>query len=172
MGNPMKVCACLLLSSLLTGCSLFEDQHVINLSIQSEQDVYLVEEDQPLVLTFAYVNEGSGPIYLGSCLGPPALEKLVDGEWTLAYSLFCPDVLGPPLTIGPGEHYRATLRLTPADWDPNPRNRAWRGGDDIAGTYRVPERVLTEWSRKQVDAGTLPPPKRVYSNSFEIRRQP
>ena len=174
MGNPLKVCACLLLSSLLTGCSLFGDQHVINLSIQTEETTYEVKEDHPLEISYTYHNQGPNSVYLGTCLGVASqvLEKLIEGAWITAYSPICPQVLGPPLKIGPGERYRTTLRLVPASWDPDPRNGTWHGGDDIAGTYRVPELVYSDWSIKQFDERTLPPPERVYSNSFEIRRQP
>jgi len=183
MCNPTTLRVWVLLSGLLAGCSvfgiagedtLFGDQHVINLSIQTEETTYEVIEDQPLEISYTYHNEGPNAVYLGTCIGGVAqrLEKLIDGEWVGAYLPACNETLGPPLKIGPGERYRTTLRLVPADWDPDPRNATWHGGDDIAGTYRVPELVYSDWSKKQFDAGTLPPPKMVYSNSFEIRRQP
>ncbi len=173
MCNPTTLCVGVLLSGLLTGCSLFGDQHVINLSIQTDETTYEVKEDQPLEISYTYHNQGPNAVYLGTCLGTVAqrLEKLVDGEWVGAYLPLCPDILGPPLKIGPGERYRTTIRLVPADWDPNPRNATWHGGNDIAGTYRVPELVYSDWSIKQFQERTLPS-KMVYSNPFEIRRQP
>jgi len=174
MGKTIMLGACLLLSSLLTGCSLFGDQHVINLSIQTDETTYEVKENQPLGISYIYHNQGPNAVYLGTCLGGAShqLEKLVEGAWITAYSPNCPSILTPALRIRPGERYTTTLRLVPADWDPDPRNSTWHGGDDIAGTYRVPELVYSDWSIKQFDAGTLPQPKMVYSNSFEVRRQP
>ena len=171
MCNPTTLCVGVLLGGLLAGCSLFEEQRVINLSIQTDETTYEVKEDHPLVISYTYHNQGPNSVYLGTCLGTAShqFEKLIDGEWTLAYSLACNEVLGPALKIRPGERYTTSIGLIPADWDPDPRN-GWRGGDDIVGTYRMSELVYSDWSVKKFNAGTLPPPEMVYSNPFEIRR--
>ena len=170
MCNPTTLCVGVLLGGLLAGCSLFEEQRVINLSIQTDETTYEVKEDHRLVISYTYHNQGPNSVYLGTCLGTAShqFEKLIDGEWTLAYALACNDILGPALKIRPGERYTTSIGLTPASWDP--RNASWHGRDDIAGTYRVPELVYSDWSVKKFLARTLPPPEMVYSNSFEIRR--
>ena len=71
MGKTIMWGACLLLSSLLTGCSLFGDQHVINLSIQTEETTYEVKEDHPLDISYTYHNQGPNSVYPRRRLGVP-----------------------------------------------------------------------------------------------------
>ena len=180
MCNTIMLGTCLLLSSLLTGCSLFVDVFSDeedppsweDFSIETEQAVYLVEEGQLLTITYAYVNEGKDAFYPGLCLGVPSdvLEKLVEGAWIFAYVPDCARPFGPPIKVEPGKRYIATIQLTPSTWDPVRSSSAWRGGD-IEGTYRVYERVYGDWGMEKFDEGTLPS-EIVVSNPFEIRRQP
>ena len=180
MGNPMQVCVYLLLSSLLTGCSLFGDVFSDeedppsweDFSLQTEQAVYLVEEGQLLTITYAYVNEGKDAFYPGLCLGIASgvLEKLVDGEWVFAYVPTCASPGSPPIKVEPGTRYGVTQQYTPSTWDPVRPSSSWKGGD-IEGTYRLYERVYWAWSMKGSDDGTLSS-EIVVSNPFEIRRAP
>ncbi len=179
MCNTIMLGTCLLLSSLLTGCSLFVDVFSDeedppsweNFSIETEQAVYLVEEGQLLTITYAYVNEGKDAFYPGLCLEFPSgvLEKLVDGEWVFAHVPTCADILTDPTKVEAGTRYLVTIQLTPSTWDPVRPSSAWRGGD-IEGTYRVYERVYGDWGMEKFDEGTLPS-EIVVSNPFEIRRQ-
>ncbi len=180
MCNTIMLGTCLLLSSLLTGCSLFVDVFSDeedppsweNFSIETEQAVYLVEEGQLLTITYAYVNEGKDAFYPGLCLGVPSnvLEKLVDEEWILAYDPTCARPLGPPIKVEPGTRYGVTIQFTPSTWDPVRPSSAWKGGE-IEGTYRVRELVYDAWDKEKYSDGALSS-KVVVSNAFEIRRQP
>lgn len=174
--------ACLFLfSGLLAGCSALVDStsneekelSVEGFSIETDQEVYLAEEgDNPVEITYAFVNEGKQAFYPGSCLGLASdrLEKLIDGEWVLVYDTFCARPLGPPIKIERGQRYEVIIQLHPSTWDSERNNTSWKGGD-IEGTYRVRELIYEEWSMKKFDEGTLRS-EIAFSNPFEIRREP
>lgn len=183
MRNAIKWGICLLFISYLTGCSILNDsdskkKEVLSValedfSIKSDQEVYQIDQDNnPLEITYTYINEGNQNFYPGSCLGVPSdvLEKLVDGEWIIAYSPVCPDILRSPIKVEPSKPYEATIHLSPSIWDPAREDVSWLKGG-IEGTYRVRERVYGEWNMEKFDNGTLHS-EIVVSNSFEIRRAP
>ena len=98
----------LLLSNLIGGCSLFDSNEkerfseaIKNFSLETDQDVYQVNEDGFLEITYVYVNKGDQVFYPGSCLGVASenLQKLVDEEWIPAYSPFCQYILRTPIKV-------------------------------------------------------------------------
>lgn len=182
MHKAIKWYICLLFISHLTGCAKSVDSGsnnsealsaaLQNFSIQSDQNVYKIgQENIPLEITYSYINEGNQNFYLGSCLGAPSevLEKLIDGEWIIAYKPVCPDILRSPIMVEPGKPYEAIIHLPPSIWDPAKEDLSWHQ-NDIQGTYRVRERVFGEWSMEKHDNGTLES-EIVVSNPFEIRME-
>ncbi|MDY6994300.1 MAG: hypothetical protein SVR94_17080 [Pseudomonadota bacterium] len=168
----------LLLSNLIGGCSLFDSNEkerfseaIKNFSLETDQDVYQVNEDGFLEITYVYVNKGDQVFYPGSCLGVASenLQKLVDEEWIPAYSPFCQYILRTPIKVEPGKTYEATIQLHSSTWDSTRNNASWNGGE-IEGTYRVWERVYGGWSIEKYDSGTLQS-EIVVSNAFEIRKE-
>ncbi|REL38316.1 hypothetical protein DYD21_06835 [Rhodohalobacter sp. SW132] len=181
MRATIKWSICLLFISYMIGCSELFDSDSKNkemllvaledFSIKSDQEVYNIDqEDSPLKITYSYINKGNQNFYPGSCLGVPSdvLEKLVDGEWIIAYSPVCPDILRSPIKIEPVKSYEAAIHLSPSIWDPESEDESWHISD-IEGTYRVREQVYGEWNMKKYDSGNLQS-EIVFSNSFVIKK--
>jgi hypothetical protein len=89
-------------------------------------------------IRFTYTNPVRTVLSSDGCHGPwpPALEKLVAGEWAVAYHPVLPLCgMEPPFRLAPGATHRAALGVTasPRGSGRIPELRV----DSLAGTYRL-----------------------------------
>lgn len=175
----MRIVSLALIIGIFSGCTgLFDSKSnddfmssVENFFIEPDKDVYIIDSDEDVLeITYSYVNKSNRTLYPGSCLGKAAgtLEKLVDGEWILAYGPVCPSVLRPPISVEGGEQLKGTIQLSHITWDPEWNNVSWYGGG-IEGTYRIPEKVYADWSVRRFDKGELVSMP-IVSKTFDIRK--
>ena len=82
-------------------------------------------------IAFSYTNTTGATIYPAGCRGlvPPALEKLVDGEWVRAWTPIALRCGATPIPIAPGATYTNTLEV----WG------AWHDEEKYAPNFEVAE---------------------------------
>jgi hypothetical protein len=154
---------------LLGGCSLFSDDGAPP-AIHTDATLYEARrtgaglEIDPIA--FRFTNEREQAVYVPGCPGPnpPSVQKLVDGEWVMAWAPVVLQCLGPSVRVGAGRTYRGTLRV-----------RAGLPSDDlypkfetlpVEGTYRLVLGVDRTEDPEQFEP--LPLSERV-SDPFELR---
>lgn len=126
-----------------------------------EETVWYVE----VAVDFTYKNPADQPVFLPQCERPlqPRLEKLVDGDWRIAYQPIELACWGPPLELAAGEEYASIAHIR--GYDPQSGYLpAWEAAE-VDGEYRLVWMILTE---PHPDAPPLPLEQRV-SNTFQIR---
>ena len=120
------------------------------------------------VIGYTYFNRTGRTVSIPNCLGDvtPHLEKLVAGEWLVAWGAPSFDCLSAPVTIEPRAQYRDEVSLFAAEpgSDLHPQFVVM----PISGTYRlVWERVVWDYQPSLPWGEALPLAQRV-SNPFEL----
>lgn len=114
-------------------------------------------------------NPTDEPLYLIGCHRPPPplLEKLVDGEWEVAYGAVVPLCLSPPFEIPPGGERRDTLRVV--GFLPG-QNTMPTFDTAVEGTYRLRWEIYAGQTDEDFPVGgDLLPLEQQVSNTFEVR---
>ncbi|HKG95029.1 MAG TPA: hypothetical protein VKA84_24140 [Gemmatimonadaceae bacterium] len=142
--------------------------------ISADQPEYTVTRgvDGRIEITIGlrYVNRTGATTYLPVCGGvhPPALQKLVRGEWVAAYSPFVDLCLQAPVEVRPGKSYRYSYRVLA--WPQGGWSRPYFEIDEIAGTYRAVWTIYETWTPggPEPGLGRLAPLEGRVSNEFRI----
>jgi hypothetical protein len=148
------------------------NQTDVTAPIQTDAAAYQLEPGSTgytVTIGFVFTNPRRGPVYVVNCGGnaPPGLEKLVDGEWTRAWSAIVPLCLSPPITIAAGQQYQGKLHLFAG----YPTNNAYPKFDtpQIGGGYRlVWHDVLSSYDDRTYPFGEQLPLTQRVSNSFTL----
>ena len=127
----------------VAGCSLFGEGKLERLFpgdgpslVHLDSTEYGIAEDGEVDIAVSVTNPTDETIYAsGNGTLRFELEKLVDGDWVLAFSFGHILIGGPPLEISANETVSISYSLGYAD-RPNDHNSGWLI-DEVAGDYRV-----------------------------------
>lgn len=135
----------------------------------AEYTVRLEEGDHAVDFQLEYTNLLGQAVAVPACRVPyrPALEKLVDGEWTRALTPVEPLCISPPLVIPPGETYAFSFELRAAA----PGSDRWPQLEvpGAEGTYRLVWFVGLHDPAADTGVGDLLPLEQRASHAFSLR---
>jgi hypothetical protein len=102
-----------------------------------EYELALADAGLVTTIGYAYENRTHAAIEVVNCRGDvtPHLEKLVDGDWVIAWSAPKLDCLSPPVVVASGERYADEIRFFAAHPGTNTRPRMLV--PSVTGTYRL-----------------------------------
>ncbi len=157
--------------SLAVDCELRDPVSPTDGMLRTGATEYVVRQENGLLRTeigLTFVNRTGGAVYIPSCHGPypPVLEKVVDGQWVIAYAPIVLLCLEQPVAIAPGKSYDFAYRVHAAL--PGTNAGPQFSVTPIAGTYRA---VWGLFSEKLADGTTTKPlaAESRTSNTFQLR---
>ena len=159
----------LLAALLLAGCDGY-DFSAADAVVQTDASSFDAEQQtNRVVVAIPFTRRspsGARTVYVG-CQPPPrpGLEKLIDGEWTLVYSVIEPGCQSAPFVVDAGEVQRDTLFVS--GYLPQVSIEPSFTGGEVAGTYRLVQRVYADVDGDGSGRDLLPLEARV-SNTFTL----
>ena len=151
----------LILSVLFTlaGCDTLNEAGEPG-TLRTSADAYTAEMGPRYVsfeVPITYTNTTGRTAYFTGCSrpSPPSVEKLVEGEWVLAYNQVYLMCLAPPVPVEAGATFEYALHATAAFPGQNAAPE-WEVGD-VPGTYRL------RWSVEERGEERV-----IYSNKFDL----
>lgn len=165
----------LALAVLVAGCAsvLEPPERDEDRPLQTDRLTYEIRRENDELraeIPFTYTNRTGNTVFVVNCQGyaPPVLEKLVDGEWQLAWAAVTMSCLSPPIVIEPGETYKETLVVYAAE--PGTRKAPTFEVAEIEGIYRlVWHGLVHDYDQNRADFGEPLPLEERTSNSFVLR---
>ncbi len=86
-------------------------------SFRTDATAYTVRSTEAgfeVTIPFTFTNAGSHTVHVVNCMGETSvqLEKLVDGEWVVAWSAAVPECLGPPIVVRTGQQWEGDVEVS------------------------------------------------------------
>ncbi len=177
MKNSSLICiAAMFIGFSVAGCSLApgddSDREIDTSLIELKTDSLVYEEGAGLIaITYTYENKSEEDFLLGLCLGTfsSSLQKLVDGEWIVAFPRACVSD-ADPLMVEAKSSRQFSVNINTAALD-RPTDANWSDEvEELDGTYRIFEWVFNDFDRdKYRNSQYVPETVPIYSNTFELR---